>query len=150
MKKRIFCLLIGVCCLFMLVACGAKSGANSNGNTETQSGANSNDNTENQNAEVDLLKKVEMANKEDALLAKYGKVAYRHVYTYGDGHSESSYRYLDADRYVVEELERDYPQYQFAKHKGYGTKLHYEMLDQFGPCAAHRKTFLKKWAEKKA
>ena len=57
---------------------------------------------------------------------------------------------VSRDRYVVEELERDYPQYQFAKHKGYGTKLHYEMLDQYGPCAAHRKTFLKKWAEKKA
>lgn len=56
---------------------------------------------------------------------------------------------VSRDRYVVEELEREYPQYQFAKHKGYGTKLHYEMLDQFGPCAAHRKTFLKKWAEKK-
>ena len=53
------------------------------------------------------------------------------------------------DRYVVVELERDYPQYQFARHKGYGTKLHYEMLDQYGPCAAHRKTFLKKWEEKK-
>ena len=57
---------------------------------------------------------------------------------------------VSRDRYVVEELERDYPQYQFAKHKGYGTKLHYEMLDQYGPCAAHRKTFLKKWAEKNA
>ena len=57
---------------------------------------------------------------------------------------------VSRDRYVVEELDRDYPQYQFAKHKGYGTKLHYEMLDQYGPCAAHRKTFLKKWAEKKA
>ena len=56
---------------------------------------------------------------------------------------------VSRDRYVVEELERDYPQYQFAKHKGYGTKLHYDMLDQYGPCAAHRKTFLKKWEEKK-
>lgn len=56
---------------------------------------------------------------------------------------------VSRDRYVVEELEQEYPQYQFAKHKGYGTKLHYEMLDQYGPCAAHRKTFLKKWAEKK-
>ena len=56
---------------------------------------------------------------------------------------------VSRDRYVVEELERDYPQYCFAKHKGYGTKLHYEMLDAYGPCPAHRKTFLKKWAEKK-
>ena len=54
------------------------------------------------------------------------------------------------DRYVSEELDALYPQYRFAKHKGYGTKLHNEMLDQFGPCAAHRKTFLKKWAEKNA
>ncbi len=53
---------------------------------------------------------------------------------------------VSRDRYVVEELERDYPQYQFARHKGYGTKLHYEMLDRYGPCEAHRKTFLKKWA----
>ena len=51
---------------------------------------------------------------------------------------------VSRDRYVVEELEQTYPQYQFAKHKGYGTKLHYDMLDQYGPCAAHRKTFLKK------
>ena len=56
---------------------------------------------------------------------------------------------VSRDRYVVEELEREYPRYQFAKHKGYGTKLHYEILDQYGPCRAHRKTFLKKWAEKK-
>ena len=38
-----------------------------------------------------------------------------------------------------------YPEYQFAKHKGYGTKLHYQMLDQYGPSPVHRKTFLKKW-----
>ena len=57
---------------------------------------------------------------------------------------------VSRDRYVVEELDRDHPEYQFAKHKGYGTKLHYEMLDQYGPCAAHRKTFLKKWAERNA
>ncbi len=55
---------------------------------------------------------------------------------------------VSRDRYVSQELDRAYPQYQFAKHKGYGTKLHYEMLDAYGPCPAHRKTFLKKWAEK--
>ena len=53
------------------------------------------------------------------------------------------------DRYVSEELEAAYPQYQFAKHKGYGTKLHYEMLDAYGPCPQHRKTFLKKWEAKR-
>jgi len=56
---------------------------------------------------------------------------------------------VSRDRYVVEVLDRQYPAYQFAKHKGYGTKLHYEMLDKFGPCQEHRMTFLKKWQEKK-
>ena len=36
---------------------------------------------------------------------------------------------VSRDRYVSGELNETYPQYQFAKHKGYGTKLHYEMLD---------------------
>ena len=52
---------------------------------------------------------------------------------------------VSRDRYAAEVLETEYPQYQFAKHKGYGTKLHYELLDQYGPCPAHRRTFLKKW-----
>ena len=52
---------------------------------------------------------------------------------------------VSRDRYVSGELNAQYPQYQFAKHKGYGTKLHYEMLDRYGPCPQHRVTFLKKW-----
>ena len=52
---------------------------------------------------------------------------------------------VSRDRYVSTELDAAYPQYQFARHKGYGTKLHYELLDRYGPCPAHRKTFLKKW-----
>ena len=56
---------------------------------------------------------------------------------------------VSRDRYVSTELERAYPQYQFARHKGYGTKLHYAMLDQYGPCPAHRRTFLKKWEARK-
>ncbi len=52
---------------------------------------------------------------------------------------------VSRDRFVVEVLDKRYPEYQFAKHKGYGTKLHREMLDKYGPCPAHRMTFLKKW-----
>ena len=52
---------------------------------------------------------------------------------------------VSRDRYVVEVLNPQYPEYQFARHKGYGTKLHYEMLDRYGPSPVHRKTFLKKW-----
>ena len=52
---------------------------------------------------------------------------------------------VSRDRYVSWELHDQYPQYQFAKHKGYGTKLHYQMLYEYGPCPQHRVTFLKKW-----
>ena len=53
---------------------------------------------------------------------------------------------VSRDRYVIDVLDKQYPEYQFARHKGYGTKLHYEMLDKFGPCAEHRMSFLKKWS----
>ena len=56
---------------------------------------------------------------------------------------------VSRDRYVVEVLDPQYPEYQFAKHKGYGTKLHYEMLDRYGPSPVHRKTFLKKWGARR-
>lgn len=36
-----------------------------------------------------------------------------------------------------------YPEYGFEKHKGYGTKLHIEMLKKYGPCPIHRQTFIK-------
>jgi len=48
------------------------------------------------------------------------------------------------DRYMAEMAER-HPQYGFEKHKGYGTKLHYERLREHGPSEIHRQTFLKKW-----
>lgn len=47
------------------------------------------------------------------------------------------------DRYM-KKLAEKYPHYEFDKHKGYGTKLHYEKLAEFGISAVHRKTFLKK------
>ena len=46
---------------------------------------------------------------------------------------------------VMEELAEKYPQYRFERHKGYGTKLHYEMLEKYGPSPVHRRSFLKKW-----
>jgi len=48
------------------------------------------------------------------------------------------------DKYCREHLDVKYPEYNFSKHKGYGTKLHIEKLKEFGPCKEHRKTFLKK------
>lgn len=49
---------------------------------------------------------------------------------------------VSRDRYLYD-LDSRYPQYQFAKHKGYGTKLHYEMLAQYGISPVHRRSFLK-------
>ena len=47
------------------------------------------------------------------------------------------------DRFMLE-IDKKYPQYQFSKHKGYGTKLHYEMIAEYGISDVHRRTFLKK------
>ncbi len=47
------------------------------------------------------------------------------------------------DRYMLE-VDKKYPEYQFARHKGYGTKLHYEKIAENGICPEHRRTFLKK------
>jgi ribonuclease HII len=44
---------------------------------------------------------------------------------------------------MCEEMDRDYPQYGIAKHKGYGTKEHMSALRQFGPTPIHRKKFIR-------
>ncbi len=49
---------------------------------------------------------------------------------------------VSRDRFMVEMAER-YPEYRFDKHKGYGTRLHYELLRTYGPSPIHRRTFLK-------
>lgn len=53
---------------------------------------------------------------------------------------------VSRDRAIVE-LAKQYPEYGFEKHKGYGTKAHREALLKYGPCEIHRKTFLKKILE---
>lgn len=45
---------------------------------------------------------------------------------------------------LMYEYDIKYPQYNFAKHKGYGTTLHREMILKYGPCEIHRPSFLKK------
>jgi len=49
---------------------------------------------------------------------------------------------VSRDRYM-ERAAEEYPQYEFARHKGYGTKLHYELLRRYGPSPIHRRSFLK-------
>ena len=49
---------------------------------------------------------------------------------------------VSRDRWMVRAAE-EYPEYQFQKHKGYGTKLHYELLRTYGPSPIHRRSFLK-------
>ncbi len=47
------------------------------------------------------------------------------------------------DRYMLE-LDKQYPEYCFLQHKGYGTKLHYEKITEYGISPVHRRSFLKK------
>lgn len=49
---------------------------------------------------------------------------------------------VSRDRWMVEAA-KECPQYRFEQHKGYGTKLHYDLLRQYGPSPIHRRTFLK-------
>lgn len=49
---------------------------------------------------------------------------------------------VSRDRYM-KEIAAQYPKYEFDRHKGYGTKRHYELLRQYGPSPIHRRTFLK-------
>ena len=49
---------------------------------------------------------------------------------------------VSRDRFMYTMADK-YPQYGFEKHKGYGTKLHYENIAKYGVCPIHRKTFLK-------
>jgi ribonuclease HII len=63
----------------------------------------------------------------------------------GDGLSlsiaaASVFAKVTRDRLMVD-LDRQYPEYAFAKHKGYGTALHMERLRQYGPSPQHRKSF---------
>ena len=49
---------------------------------------------------------------------------------------------------LMTEYAKEYPDYGFEKHKGYGTKTHIEKIKEIGPCKLHRKTFIKNfWAE---
>ena len=43
---------------------------------------------------------------------------------------------------LMRELDQQYPQYGFAKHKGYGTAQHIAALREYGPCPAHRRSFI--------
>ena len=54
---------------------------------------------------------------------------------------------VSRDRYMLE-LDAKYPQYQFQKHKGYPTKLHYELILRHGISPVHRRSFLKNLREK--
>ena len=51
---------------------------------------------------------------------------------------------VSRDRFMLQKAE-EYPQYQFEKHKGYGTKVHYESIKEYGPSPIHRLTLLKKF-----
>lgn len=45
--------------------------------------------------------------------------------------------------HMMEEYDKLFPEYGFAKHKGYGTAAHIQALKEFGPCPIHRRSFIK-------
>lgn len=49
---------------------------------------------------------------------------------------------------LLREWDKQYPEYGFAKHKGYGTKAHYEAIKRYGILPVHRRSFLKNLSEK--
>ncbi|HOA34133.1 MAG: ribonuclease HII [Clostridiales bacterium] len=53
---------------------------------------------------------------------------------------------VSRDRYMLS-LDEQYPEYCFNKHKGYGTALHYQMLEKYGISPVHRRSFLKNLAK---
>ena len=49
---------------------------------------------------------------------------------------------------LMKEYAKEYPEYGFEGHKGYGTKTHIEKIKEIGPCKLHRRTFIKNfWVE---
>ena len=51
---------------------------------------------------------------------------------------------VSRDRFCTEVMAKEYPEYLFEKHKGYGTKAHFDKIVEYGPCPYHRLSFLKK------
>ncbi len=51
---------------------------------------------------------------------------------------------VERDKWMTEVAHSEYPEYDFASNKGYGTKSHFEKIREFGPCPYHRMTFLRK------
>ncbi|MFW5702242.1 MAG: ribonuclease HII [Bacteroidota bacterium] len=49
------------------------------------------------------------------------------------------------DRWMIETAHAQYPEYGFDRHKGYGTRAHYDAIEKNGLCALHRNTFLRKF-----
>ena len=79
---------------------------------------------------------------------KPGVDAYEETVVKGDARSmsiaaASVLAKVSRDRYMLE-MAKLYPEYEFERHKGYGTKLHYEKIAEYGISEIHRRSFLKK------
>lgn len=75
--------------------------------------------------------------------------AEQHILIHGDALSysiaaASIVAKVHRDRYMIE-MDRVYPEYKFAKNKGYGTAEHIEALRKYGPCPIHRISFISKF-----
>ena len=48
---------------------------------------------------------------------------------------------------MMAEYDAEYPQYGFAKHKGYGSAAHIEAIQKYGPCPIHRRSFIRNFID---
>jgi len=87
----------------------------------------------------------------DALLVDAWRLPFWHAFQQGIPQGDAKVRSIAAASIVAKvtrdrlmlELDLLYPQYGFARHKGYGTKMHYEAIATHGLCPEHRRSFLK-------
>lgn len=56
---------------------------------------------------------------------------------------------VERDKWMIDVAHKLYPEYEFEIHKGYATKLHFEMIDKYGITPIHRNSFLKKYFERR-
>ena len=103
-----------------------------------------------------FVKAFEAANQEmpitDALLDALSGLnmpVRQHSLIHGDALSysiacASIFAKVERDRYMIE-MDKLYPQYGFARNKGYGTAEHIEAIKTYGPCPIHRRSFIQKW-----
>ena len=71
-----------------------------------------------------------------------GIIIWLSIFKINNTNDKKVYAYYNQLMYEYDNL---YPEYGFAKHKGYGSKQHTDAIHEYGPCPIHRRTFIHKF-----